>query len=358
VTAAGSRSFILSYYIHGHEKRYTIGSVGDWTTTAARNEAKRIKGQVRVNGYDPLAELQVKRAEPTVADLIQRYVDEHLPRKRARSAKEDTYNLKHLAPLARTKVADVNFADIDALHRKITKAGTPVAANRVHALASKMFSLAIKWQWRSDNPCRGVAKNPENKRERYLSADELSRLHAALAAFTKQSSANAIRFLILTGARRGEAFAAKWSDIDLTAGTWTKPASTTKQKKTHVVPLSGPARLLLADMQRNATGEFLFPGRVDGHQADIGGAWDVIRKAAKIDGVRLHDLRHTYASVLASGGTSLHVIGSLLGHSEPRTTMRYAHLSDDALRSATERAGAEITGAPSAEVLPMKRKSR
>jgi integrase len=160
----------------------------------------------------------------------------------------------------------------------------------------------------------------------------------------------------LTGARRGEAFAAKWADIDLSAGTWTKPASVTKQKREHIVPLSAPTLLLLSTMQKAATGEYIFPGRVDGHQADIGGAWDAICEAAGLDGVRLHDLRHTYASVLASGGTSLHVIGSLLGHSEPRTTQRYAHLTDAALRVATERAGAVIAGGESAEVVPYKKR--
>jgi hypothetical protein len=168
VTAAGARSFFINYRINGVERRFTIGRFPDWTTTAARTEAKRLKGQVRVNGVDPLAELQDKRSAPTVGDLIDRYVTEHLPRKRPSSQREDRYNLKHLAPLAKVKVAAITFADIDALHRKITKAGSPVAANRVLALASKMFSLAIKWQWRSDNPCKGVERNAEHKRERYF----------------------------------------------------------------------------------------------------------------------------------------------------------------------------------------------
>jgi len=253
-------------------------------------------------------------------------------------------------------VASISFTDIDRLHQKITRAGTPIAANRVHSLLSKMFSLSIRWQWRDDNPCRNVEKNLEHKRERFLTADEIARLDGALAACEHQSSAHAIRLLLLTGARRGEVLSARWSEFDLTSGTWTKPASNTKQKKVHVIPLSGPARLLLASMRPKAKGEYLFPGRVDGHQADLGGTWDAICEAAGLHGVRLHDLRHSFASVLASSGTSLHVIGSLLGHSNPATTARYSHLTDQALRSATEIAGAAIAGGESAEVLPMQKR--
>jgi integrase len=212
-----------------------------------------------------------------------------------------------------------------------------------------MFSLAIRWRWRPDNPCRGIERNPENKRTRYLSSDELGRLTAALAAHEDQQAANIIRLLLLTGARKGETLAAKWEDFDLEAGVWTKPGATTKQATEHRVPLSAPARQLLAGMPRE--GEYLFPGaRARGHRVDLKGPWPAICKAANLKGVRLHDLRHTYASVLASSGQSLHVIGALLGHTQPSTTHRYAHLLDDPLRAATETAGAVITGAPKARV--------
>jgi integrase len=168
-----------------------------------------------------------------------------------------------------------------------------------------------------------------------------------------QGAANAIRLLLLTGARRGELLAAHWTDIDLDAGVWTKPGATTKQKTMHRVPLSQAACQLLAAMKQQADSEWLFPARFTPHRLDLDDAWGVLRKTARIPDVRLHDLRHTYASVLASSGLSLPIIGQLLGHTTAQTTLRYSHLLDDPLRAATERASAVITGKPDAEIVPL-----
>jgi integrase len=357
VTAAGAKSFVLNYRTtSGRERRYTIGSFPDWTTTAARTEAKRLKLEIRANGHDPVGALEEVRGAPTVADLCARYIAEHLPKKRPSSVTEDQALINQwiLPELRHHRVAEIGFADIDALHRKITKAGTPYRANRVLAVLSKMFSLSIRWRWRTDNPCRGVERNQEHKRVRYLSSNELGRLSAALTAYDDQQAANAIRLLLLTGARRGEVLSARWKDFNLESGEWVKPGSTTKQKTAHRIPLSAPARQLLADMPRN--GEFLFPGPgATGCRVDLNKPWATVCKTAKLWDVRLHDLRHTYASVLASAGLSLHVIGGLLGHAQPQTTARYAHLTHDSLKSATETAGAIISGAASADIVSVKR---
>jgi integrase len=357
VTAAGARSFVLVYRTAGRQRCYTIGAFPDWQTSAARQEAKRLKMQIRATNADPIGEIESERSAPTVADLIDRYVSEHLPRKRPSSRQDDLYLIKRLASLRSLKVADVTFSQIDTLHQKITREGKLRRANSVRSLLSKMFSLAIKWRWRIDNPVKGVERNQENKRERFLTADEIARLNEALAKHPSRSSANAIRLLILTGARRSEVLTARWADFDLSSATWTKPATNTKQKKEHVLPLSGPARLLLADMRKSASSDYLFPGNGAGeHLEGLRRPWTAVCKAANIEGVRVHDLRHTYASVLASSGVSLHIIGGLLGHAEPRTTARYAHLTDDSLRAATERAGHVIAGGKSAEVKPFRRR--
>ena len=219
-----------------------------------------------------------------------------------------------------------------------------------------MFALAIKWDWRSDNPARGIEKYLEEKRERYLSQDELARLTAALAEYPNQTAANAIRLLLLTGARKGEALSATWGQLDLEAGVWTKPSAHTKQKKLHRVPLSAPAMQLLSEMKSNAASDHVFTGRAPGEPLqDIKGAWETIRKAANIEDVRVHDLRHTYASILASAGLSLPIIGALLGHTQPSTTARYAHLYDDPLRKATETVGAIVAGQKPAEIVPLRK---
>src|SRR5262249_44661478 len=153
-----------------------------------------------------------------------------------------------LPVLGATKVAQVTFADVDALHRRIS-ARAPTHANRVVACLSKMLNMAVRWGMRPDNPARGIERNSENKRERYLTAAEMVRLAKALDELPDQGAANAVRLLLLTGARRGETLKAKWDDFDLEGGTWCKPGSTTKTKKTHTIPLSAAACELLTKMQ-------------------------------------------------------------------------------------------------------------
>ena len=356
VTQAGARAFVLNYRrkADGRERRITIGSHPDWGTAAARDEAKRLKREVD-GGADPVGELEVSRGAPTVTDLCTRFLEDHLPRVRPATQRDyhQQVSVDILPALGRMKVAAVSHADVDALHRKIS-ARAPTHANRVLACLSKMFSLSVRWGWRSDNPCRGVERNQESKRHRYLTGAELGRLTKALAELRDQGAANAVRLLLLTGARRGELLAAKWADFDLDAGIWTKPASTTKQRTLHRVPLSAAACRLLTEMrERDDDVEWLFPARRTPHRLDIDDAWGVLRKTANIPDVRLHDLRHTYASVLASAGLSLPVIGALLGHATPVTTHRYAHLFDDPLRQATERASAIIIGAVPAAIVPI-----
>ncbi len=218
-----------------------------------------------------------------------------------------------------------------------------------------MFCLSMKWGWRPDNPARGVERNPEQKRTRYLSPAEIQRLTVALADHPNQLSANAIRLLLPTGARRGEVLSATWGQFDIEAGTWIKPAATTKQEKEHRVPLSAPTLQLLTEMHRESDGPHLFPGKPGQPQAELKSFWASVCKTAEIDGCRVHDLRHTYASILASAGLSLPVIGALLGHTQPATTARYAHLYDDPLKKATDIVGAVVTGQKPAEVTPIRK---
>jgi integrase len=363
VTAAGAKSFILNYRrkSDGRERRITIGAFPDWSTTAAREEAKRLKRDID-GGADPIGEEEAARAAPAMADLCERFLADYVPRKRPATQRDYRQQIAAdiLPALGETKVAAVTFADVDSLHRKISKRA-PTHANRVLALLSRMFTMAIRWGMRPDNPVRGIERNTEGKRQRYASPVELARLSAALGELRDQGAANAVRLMLLTGARRGEVLAAKWGDFNLDSGSWTKPASTTKQKKTHTVPLSDAACQLLGRMQDEADdgAVYLFPARRTPYRLDIDDAWAALRKATGVADLRLHDLRHTYASVLASAGLSLPVIGALLGHATPVTTARYAHLFPDVQRAATERASAIITGKEAAEIFPLtKRRSR
>ncbi len=207
------------------------------------------------------------------------------------------------------------------------------------------------------------------QRTRYLSATEILKLSEALAAHPERTSANAIRLLMLTGARRSEVLSARWEMFDLNAGVWVKPSAHTKQRREHRVPLSAAAIELLRRLKQGATTPYVFPGTNRKPLTDIKRTWlTVCRKAGIAERVpqktrngkvvhsndgqpvmvwqataRLHDLRHTYASILASEGLPLPIIGAILGHTQPQTTARYAHLLDDPLRAATERVGTMIT---------------
>jgi integrase len=348
ITAAGMRAFILNYRINGLERRYTIGSFPDWTVPQAREEAKRLKRDID-QGYDPLLEKREARAAPTVNDLIERWRTDQAPRNQPRTRAEYEGLIRGwiARELGNRKVADIRYTDIDRLHRKITATGAAVRANRTVTFLSRLFNLAIRWEMRTDNPASKIERNTEQPRQRYLAGAELDRLSAALAADRNQAAANAIRLLLLTGARSGEVFAATWRQFDIETGVWTKPAATTKTRREHRVPLSPAAQQLLIDMRDKAgASPYLFPARDrDGSIADIKSTWRRVCKAAQLDGLRPHDARHSFASILASAGLSLPVIGELLGHTQASTTKRYSHLFDDALRAATDRVGAIVTAA-------------
>jgi integrase len=361
ITPAGAKTFTLAYRrkSDGKQRRYTIGAFGAWTTTQAREEAKRLKREVD-GGGDPAGEREDSRAAPSVADLAERFKADYVPRKRPTTQRVYKQQIAAdiLPEFGEAKVAAVSHADVDSWHHRLSKRA-PTHANRALAVLSKMLSLAVRWGMRADNPCKGVERNQEHKRNRYLSGAELARLSKALAELIDQSAANAVRLLLLTGARRGELLAATWDDFDLKRAVWTKPGATTKQKTEHRVPLSAAACQLLAEMQNQADASgYLFPARGGGHRAHINATWIRVRKAAKLPGLRLHDLRHSFASIGASSGLSLPVIGALLGHSTPVTTHRYSHLFDDVQRAATERIGAVISGKEAAEIFTLTKRSR
>jgi integrase len=362
VTAAGARSFVLNYRrkADGTERRITIGSFPAWSVSGAREEAKRLRRDVD-GGKDPLGETQAMRDAPTVADLAERYLTEHVAKLSKRSAVDYRSVLTHdvVPVLGKRKVAGVEREHIERLHHEISKRA-PVRANRALAITASMFGKAVDWKLRTDNPCKGVKKNREEGRERYLTPAELERLMAALAADQNQDCADIFRVLLLSGARRGEVLSLKFSALDLRQGVWVKPAGMTKQRKAHRVPLSGPLRQLLAErLKRAGDAEYVFPGRsASGERQDLRYAWTRICKAAGIAGLRIHDLRHSHASFLVSAGFSLPTIGAMLGHTQPRTTARYAHLLDDPLKKAAEAVGAIVAGGEGGEVVPLDRRGR
>jgi integrase len=352
VTAANARSFVLNYRTaDGRERRFTIGGYPTWTLLAARDEAKRLKRDVDTGG-DPVKAKRELHSAPTVADLLARFEEEHLPTLRLSTQVEYRRMIKEVtAEIGKVKVASCAFDDVARLHRKVTARGAPYRANRLVGVLSSAFNLAILWKWReAASPTKGIKKNLEHPRERFLTPAELERLTAALDGYSNQSVADAFRFMLLTGARCGEVISATWDQINFDANTWKKPRTSTKQKRDHTIPLSQPARQLLLRVRKMQTGDDrIFPG-----VRRVQYAWEHIRAAADLRSVRIHDLRHNFASVLANSGHGLPVISKLLGHASIAVTSRYSHLYEDTLAKAADTAGAILVGKKKAPVVPMR----
>jgi integrase len=373
----GARAFFLNYILNGIERRYTIGRYPDWSVVAAREEARALRKRVD-RGEDITAEKRARETAATVKDLADRYM-EHLADRPIKTQKDcrrhtDAY-IVPFRPTTRSPkmgdrlVTDIHAGDVEALHRHITKAGHAVTANRVLATLSAMFTLSMKPKageakaWRSSglgNPCKGVARNREDGRERFFSEGEIAAISDALNEYSSmernnplnarsaRASANLIRFVMLTGCRPGEAKMARWEEVDKEPGFWIKPSAHTKQKRTHKLALSPPALEFLDRLRaKRVEGEvWIFPGQKSGqHLVQYQPCWQFVRKRVRLSGDRAYDLRHSFASFGAAGGLSLEIIGRLLGHTRHSTTQRYAHLADEAMKAAAAKIGGVIHNA-------------
>ncbi len=346
----GRKSFLVTYRVKGRQRFQTVGKVGELTLQQARKIAMEILVEVR-HGHDPSGERQARSKAPTMADLATRFMVEHAHvKKKPSSAKTDDsmWKLYVLPKLKKRKVADITREDVAKLHTALSK--TPYAANRMLELLRKSFNLAEIWGWRRDgsNPCRHIQKYKEEKRERYLSRDELARLAEtlntaeALGAETPATIA-ALRLLIFTGCRLGEILKLRWAEVHFERRFLRLADSKTGRK---TIYLNAPALELLANIDRPDDNPYVIRGlKPDTHLVNLKDPWYRLRKQAGIDDVRIHDLRHTFASFGAGAGLSLPLLGKMLGHSQPATTQRYAHLAADPVLWAVDRVGAELQAA-------------
>lgn len=340
IVPGGRKTYVTQGRVNGKSIRVTIGPHGVFTAEQARNEARQRLAQM-ARGSDPRRAAAADHVAMTMSQLADNYMEKHArPHKSEKSVNEDLsiLKLKILPALGSQAVSDVSVHDIQGLMAELRT--TPVSANRTRALLSKMFSLAIDWGQRLDNPIQRITKYPEHKRTRWLSKDEIARVLDALNNVPHQPAADALRFILLTGARKSEVLLAEWSHFDLQRREWRKPVENTKQRREETIPLSDMAVDLLLQIQRNSGDTWVFPGSRKGTRLhDLKIPWQLVREAANLPGVRIHDLRHTFASHLASSGQSLFVIGKLLGHSHAQTTARYAHLANEPLRQAANTFG-------------------
>ncbi len=411
VTPAGSKVYIAQYRTGGRgspTRRYTVGKHGTLTPEQARKAAQSVLGNV-ANGKDPQNQKMTERAAITMSELCDVYLREGCGTKKPSTLATDKGRIaRHVKPLlGRKKAKDLTPNDIKRFMSDVANGKTAIdektkahgrarvtggkgTANRTTALVASILTFAVSEGIRTDNPVRGIKYYPNRSGERYLTNEELSRLGEtlnkievagkALAELEAQrpnmkttkeitnfrkriagaskdtvneNAIAAVRLLILTGCRKSEILSLKWREIDFNTGCLRLDDSKTGQK---IVMVGAPALQILANLPKQVGSEFVLPAmRGKGHYIGLPKAWAKIRKQAELDGVRLHDLRHSFASVGAGSGMGLQVVGKLLGHSNPKTTARYSHLADDPVRAAADRISGSIAaameGKPEAEIV-------
>jgi integrase len=317
VRATGSKVYVAEYRNQAQRKRrVTLGPHGRLTVEQARDLARQVLAAA-AQGRDPAEDRQESRSAPALEDLASRYVEQHAtPKKKSSSVEADKRLLRlYILPaLGRRKVAEIGLKDIADLHHAMRN--TPPQANRMLALLSKMFNLAERWGLRTQgsNPCRWVDRYPEKHRERFLSAAEIARLGAVLdeEEATEPLVVLAIRLLLLTGARRNEVLTLRWSDVDFERSALCLPDSKTGAK---MIPVGPPVLALLSAAPRLEGNPYVIPGRrAGGRLVGLFRPWARIRERAELGELRLHDLRHSFASIGAAAGLGLPILGSILGH--------------------------------------------
>ncbi|MEQ1945177.1 site-specific integrase [Mesorhizobium sp. VNQ89] len=397
VFPSGQKSWIFEY--KGAEggrravtRRVTLGAADKITPDEARKLADTLRARVRL-GDDPQREKKSLRLAPTVSDLADDFLKLHVKTKRKAGTVdhyEDVLNRLVVPVIGKRKAREVTRSDVSKLH--LSLAGTPFQANRVLAVISSMYQWGGKHGETPEghNPAAGVERFSEDSRERFLTGKEMERLGAAIrlaetdgvpwviktdkkskhvpkkrqATTIDPFASAALRLLLFTGARVGEILSLKWDHVDFDRGLLLLPDSKTGKK---AIVLNAPAMEILSTLPH--VGAYVIAGASAGEndekpRSDLKRPWEMVRKQAKLEGLRLHDLRHNFASFGAGGGLGLPIIGKLLGHTQAATTQRYAHLDADPLRRASNAIGAAIAGAmgeakpkagESAEIIPLKR---
>ena len=340
VRRSGRKSYVVQTRIAGKLCWFTIGPHGPLNPDQARARALEILACAK-KGIDPRDADARREAEPSMADLGRRFLEEYVPVHCKPSTREEYSRSVRLfvdPVIGELRVPEVQRKDIAALHHGLRD--KPYQANRTLGVLSKMFSLAEVWGWRPDgsNPCRHVKRYKEHKRERFLSPEETERLGQVLRDVEEEmpSAVAAFRLLLLTGSRMSEIRDLRWEYVK--DDCIELPDAKTGGR---VVPLGPEARAVLSSIPRDEDNPWVIAGRLPGsHLTDLQRPWRRIRKQAGLEGVRIHDLRHSFASRALALGESLTMIGKLLGHTQVQTTARYAHLARDSIQTAAAR----ITG--------------
>ncbi len=367
----GRKSYGVKYRIGSRQRWLTIGDHGSpWTAEDARERAKAVIRKAE-DGFDPQRIKEERRNAVTVDDLIALYLVEGRaakPTKKDSSWAFDESCLKrHVSPLiGRQPAAELVRSDIERLQADIKAGKTAkniktkkrgvarvVGGAIIAGGVVRSFSAMLSWAEREGiiktNPCKGVKTVRPPKRERYLNGDEMRRLFKAADELVEEGEivpafAAAIRLLALTGARRSEVLELRWAEVDLDRARIVLPRERSKTGE-KTIPLNSAACEILQEWKQKRVNDFVFPGRgAKGPLIGMSHRWETVRKRAKLPDVRIHDLRHSFASFAVANGASLFLVGKALGHTQAATTERYAHLADDPVRAVAESVAQEILG--------------
>ena len=351
VHPSGSKVYMVHKRSGGKSRRVTIGHHKVWSLDDARREAGEIIARLRKGDKPgrPGADSPFATG-PTIAELAEQYMTDHVAvRCKPTTARSCRHILdKFLLPqFGARRLREITPDQVATLHFRLRE--TPIMANQVISLLSRLFHKATASgdAPAGGNPCRFIKKYPTRSRERFLSEQEFKRLGAVLreletARRISTSAAAALRLLMLTGCRRNEILTLRWEHIDLEHDELRLPDTKTGAR---AVPLSPTARQVLAGLTRQADNPWVFPGRETGtRMANLNASWQVVRKEAGLEDVRIHDLRHSFASRALALGESLPMIGKLLGHRQVQTTARYAHLARHSVKAAARRIEDSLAG--------------
>jgi len=379
IETTGAKTFVVRYRAGGGRRaprrQINIGRLGAVTVGQARSNAKCVLGQV-AQGEDPAKQRALARRAMTVKELCELYLEQGVHTKKESTLKTDRGRInRHIIPLlGNRQITNVSGADIEKFMRDVADGKTAITtktkprgkavvkggrgtAARTVGLLSAILTFAVKRNLLPDNPARGVERYPDNKRETYLSLEDFRMLGAVLSELESEgenpTGIDCLRLLAMTGARKGEVVRLQWDEVDFGTGCLRLRDSKTGPK---IIPLGKTALDLIAGQPKLCSSLWVFPSlKTEGNTPFVGieKIWKKVRLKMEMPTVRIHDLRHSFASVGVSEGASLPIIGAILGHKEVSTTQRYAHLADNPVRTATdlisERIGSALAGRISSE---------
>ena len=363
IGSTGKKSFILYRKINGKPERIAIGPYPDLSIEQARGKASELNAAI-ANGANPAEIKRGRVVEIVFGELFNQYIERHAKmNKKTWAEDQQRYNQYLAKPLGKKKLSLIDRKLIASIHSNITMAGHPTVANRIIALVSSVYGWALSaGVWEQNNPARGVKKNQEKSRDRFIQGDELPRFFKAVGEEPNETMRDYFLLSLLTGARQANVLAMCWEDISFERAEWR--IEETKNGTPQTVTLSPEAMEILHNRKPVEPAEFIFPSErssASGHLQNPKKAWKRVLDRAGLSNLRIHDLRRTLGSWQAKSGASLAIIGKSLNHKNQNTTAIYARLDLDPVRDSVNTATNAMMAAAGlktgADVVKLTRKS-